>query len=290
MNAANHVPEEDLALLALELLTPDEAARMLSHIRECDLCRTEVARLRGDLAAYAMTAEMHDPPVSAKARLLEAVAMEHRLPLGAAVTGPLRTPRAAETTKRKSEEEPQRRGMGWFGWLGWAAAAGLAAATFLELQQARDLREQLRSQGAQLAQTQQPSENAAEVARAQQVLHTLTDPSAMQVALHLPSTPGVAPKPEGHAAYVAGTGDLVFVASHLRPIAPNKAYELWLLPAGGRAPIPAGVFRPDQNGNASVVLPDIPKNIAAKGFGVTIENEGGSVKPTPPIVLAGTQG
>jgi hypothetical protein len=36
------------------------------------------------------------------------------------------------------------------------------------------------------------------------------------------------------------------------------------------------------------MMPQLPKGIAAKGFGVTIENEGGSDTPTLPIVLAGT--
>jgi anti-sigma-K factor RskA len=47
------------------------------------------------------------------------------------------------------------------------------------------------------------------------------------------------------------------------------------------------MFRPDAAGNASVVMPDMPKGIEAKAFGVTIENAGGSNTPTMPIVLAG---
>ena len=50
--------------------------------------------------------------------------------------------------------------------------------------------------------------------------------------------------------------------------------------------MPAGLFKPDANGNASVVLPELPKNVAAKGFGVTVEADGGSPAPTLPIVLA----
>ena len=41
------------------------------------------------------------------------------------------------------------------------------------------------------------------------------------------------------------------------------------------------------NGNASVVLPELTQHVAAKGFGVTVEDEEGSKAPTPPIVLAG---
>jgi anti-sigma-K factor RskA len=34
-------------------------------------------------------------------------------------------------------------------------------------------------------------------------------------------------------------------------------------------------------------MPELPKGVAAKGFGVTVEDEGGSKTPTAPIVLAG---
>ena len=55
----------------------------------------------------------------------------------------------------------------------------------------------------------------------------------------------------------------------------------------GKAPVPAGTFQPDQTGYASVVLPTLPPGIAAKAFGVTIENAGGATSPTLPIILAG---
>lgn len=291
MTPANHIPQDDLALFALALMPPEEAAQARAHLDQCEICRAEVARLQGDLVAYAMTAERHDPPPASRTRFVEAIAREQRPVLvQPAAEEPTFTPRSRDVfDRRHGGEEPARRGFGFFGWLGWALAAGLAAGAFLQFRQAQDLRSQLQSQAAPLRQGQPPAEQSADIARAEQVLRTLTDPTAMQVALHLPQTPGTTPKPEGHASYVPDQGDLVFVASHLKPISPGKTYELWLLPATGQNPIPAGVFRPDQNGNASVVLPSLPRNIAAKGFGVTIENAGGSDVPTPPIVLAGTQ-
>ena len=61
-----------------------------------------------------------------------------------------------------------------------------------------------------------------------------------------------------------------------------------MIPANGSAPIPAGTFHPDEHGNASVVMPNIPKDTDAKAFGVTIEDAGGSDKPTMPIIMAGS--
>jgi anti-sigma-K factor RskA len=67
----------------------------------------------------------------------------------------------------------------------------------------------------------------------------------------------------------------------------NKTYELWLIPANGQAPIPAGLFQPDANGTASVVFPSLPVGIDAKAFGVTVEDAQGAATPTLPIVMSG---
>jgi anti-sigma-K factor RskA len=79
----------------------------------------------------------------------------------------------------------------------------------------------------------------------------------------------------------------VFLASNFAPLPPEKAYELWLLPTSGAAPIPVGVFKPDALGSASVLMPSLPKGLQAKAFAITIEPETGSTSPTMPIVLAG---
>ena len=101
------------------------------------------------------------------------------------------------------------------------------------------------------------------------------------------STGAEPPRPEGHVTYAPSTGKLVFIGLHLAPLEPYKAYELWVIPADGQPAIPAGIFKPDAKGFASVILPQIPAGVTAGQFGVTIENDGGSAHPTLPIVLAG---
>ena len=105
-----------------------------------------------------------------------------------------------------------------------------------------------------------------------------------------PDQPGAGPPltEKTLAVDVASKGALIFTASNLEPLQPGKTYELWLIPAAaGASSIPAGTFRPDEHGNASVIMPSLPKGIEAKAFGVTIEDEGGSPVPTLPIILAG---
>jgi hypothetical protein len=164
-------------------------------------------------------------------------------------------------------------------WVGWAVAAGLAVAAG-SLYRDRDA-----LRGALTTQMSQIDHLTADAEAARQVLETMTDRSAMRVTL----TQGqAAPRPTGRATYVASKGSLIFLASNLEPLQPAKTYELWLLPvAEGQSPIPAGTFRPDEHGNASVIMPLLPKGVEAKGFGVTVEDEGGSTTPTLPIVLSG---
>ena len=128
---------------------------------------------------------------------------------------------------------------------------------------------------------------SADAAHAQEVLDTLTSPAAKQVTL----TEGKgAPAPTGRTSYLADKGALVFIGDNLKPIPADKTYELWVIPADGKAPIPAGLFRPDDHGSASVVLPKLPEGVPAKAFGVTIENAEGATTPTMPIVLSGAAG
>ena len=125
---------------------------------------------------------------------------------------------------------------------------------------------------------------AAQASRAQQVLEVLTAPSAQRVML----TEGKAPaEPSARATYLPERGGLVLLATNLKPLPEGKTYELWVIPANGKPPVPAGLFRPDAVGTANLVLPQLSPGIQAKAFGVTIENASGSDAPTSPIILSG---
>ncbi len=139
--------------------------------------------------------------------------------------------------------------------------------------------------GTVAAQANQVARLTTEATKAQQVLEALTDRTALRVTLTKPKTSAA---PTGRATYVASRGTLVFLASNLAALKPNKAYQLWLMPADGSKPVPVSTFAPDAGGNASVVYAQFPRAVAAKGFAVTIENEGGSQTPTLPILLAGS--
>jgi hypothetical protein len=345
MSDANHLPEDDLSLFALQLLPDTEMQAVALHLKECAECRVELGKIQGDLAAYAMTAEMQAAPGEARARLLSQVAKEKKPvwvepvaktePVAkverVAKVEPVKEVQAVERVEAvkkieapvspkfeakpvaqrveaktearrepvepvmfarsrgvlETEERKRRRVAPALAWIGWAIAAGAAVTAGLQFQQRKQAEQNLAAETAQLdAMTAETGQTA----QAKQLMDALTSKQAMQVSLHVPLTARQQPKldPEGHATYVAEKGSLMFVASHLDPLDDGKTYELWLLPAeAGVTPIPAGLFKPDANGNASVVMPELPKGVTAKGFGVTVENDGGSKTPTAPIVLAG---
>src|SRR5262249_14710986 len=130
----------------------------------------------------------------------------------------------------------------------------------------------------------QSGQNRAEVERASEVLALLSAPDTMRVTL---TAMNAKPQPQGKAIYRQRTGSLVFLASNFAPLPPKKAYELWLLPSGDAAAVPAGVFKPDAGGSATVLMPPLPKDLQAKAFAITVEPETGSATPTMPILLAG---
>ncbi|HMH05136.1 MAG TPA: anti-sigma factor, partial [Terriglobales bacterium] len=127
------------------------------------------------------------------------------------------------------------------------------------------------------------TQQQAQLDRAREVVATLTATDAVRVTLIAGQTP---PQPQGKAIYVRNRSSLVFLASNMPALPSRKAYELWLIPTNG-APIPAGVFKPDAHGSATVIEPPLPAGVEAKAFAITVEPEEGSTTPTMPIVMMG---
>jgi NTP pyrophosphatase (non-canonical NTP hydrolase) len=298
MSEQRRVTSEDLALFAMQLLTKEEAAEVAAYVAQSSDARKELADIQGDLAIYAHTVDLHSPPAQVRERLMKQVAREKktvpidrqaveetRAPEAGVPPGAIFTESGALVPAYVTEEIAPKRSIASrvLPWVGWAVAAGLALTTGKLYNERASMREAMR--GAISAQASTIDRLTADIAAARQVMETMTDSSAMRVTLTKGKT---APLPQGRATYVASKGALIFTASNLEPLQPGKTYELWLIPAAaGSSPIPAGTFRPDERGNASVMMPPLPKGVEAKAFGVTVEDEGGATVPTPPIILAG---
>lgn len=261
-----HIPREDLALYAMRAFSAEESAAVCLHLEECARCRAELAEVSGDLALVALSVEQHPVPEGARQRFMAGISAisSHAQQTATAPVVP--------TTK----ERPLRRPHGWALWGAVAALIVLAISLGMRI---KSLNDRLRVEANLVAKL------TATASHAQEVLDVLTSPSAQRVVLTSGRTSGV---PIGRAVYLASRGGLIFEANNLEHLPGNKTYELWVIPASGKAPIPAGLFRPDATGSASLVLPSLPKGVPAKAFGVTIEKAQGSAAPTAPIVLIGT--
>ena len=243
---------DDLALYALNALSGEERANLEKHLATCSSCKLELEQLRGDGALLALSTLGPKPPLRSRQRLLDAVAKD--VPTTAA---------------------PRR---SWWGVLGWAATAAVivfAASLWKENAALKENISTLRS----LA-----SQQTLELERVRSVASAITDPQVQHFTLVSVKTP---PQPQGKAFYLRNRSNLVFVANNMPPLPPQKAYELWLIPAQG-APIPAGIFKPNSHGSATVVNPPLPAGTEAKAFAITVENESGATTPTMPIVMMGT--
>ncbi len=255
---------EDLALYALYALTGEDRAKLQQHLATCASCRLELEQLRADTALLALSAAGPRPPQRARQRLLDAVAQETKVVVA---SQNLKTSGASSQSAKQS----------WWGWLSWAATAAVILFAFSLWKENAVLKSTLASASSQAA------ESARQLEELRRVAAPILEPSAQRVTLVAAKTP---PQPQGKAFYLKNRNSLVFLANNMPMPPANKAYELWLIPTVG-APIPAGVFKPDAHGSATVVNPPLPAGVEAKAFAVTVENEAGSPVPTSPILMVG---
>ncbi len=292
LTPGQHYEPEELMSYALEMLSAEDRASVEAHLATgngCAVCRQQVDSIRAGLGLFAVataeSVELASPPTRSRERLLAEVAAAGSgthagAGFGSAAPGPARPP--AEAGLQLVDGGRTGAGPGKLtSWIGWAVAAGMAIAATHFYQQRETLRASLVAQAGQIAQL------SAEQARARGVVDALTDRAAQRVTLTLTKAPAPV-QPTGRATYLANKGTLIFLASHMEPLPAGKTYELWVIPASGAAPVPAGTFRPDERGNASVVTARLERTGAAKAFGVTVEPAGGSPTPTMPILLAGS--
>jgi anti-sigma-K factor RskA len=243
---------EDLALYALGALQGGERIALEKHLEDCSGCRRELEQLRSDMALMALSSVGPTPPRRSRRRLLDAIGREPRIRV-----------------------VPTR--WAWWATVSWFAAAALALVAVVLWRQNAELQQRV----SQLQ--HQSTEQQAQLQRARDVLATLTATDAMRVTLVAAKTP---PQPQGKAIYVRNRASLIFLASNLPMLPPQKAYELWLIPTVG-APIPAGLFKPDAHGSATVINPPLPTGVEAKAFAITVEPEAGSAAPTSQPIMVG---
>ncbi|MGA8430038.1 MAG: anti-sigma factor [Candidatus Sulfotelmatobacter sp.] len=259
--------EEDLALYALQALEGPERVALEQHLAGCAACRLELEQLRGDGALLALSTTGPKPPLRARQRLLDAVAHETKAA----------TPTLAQNVRKDGVPAYSKPRRSWWGVLGWAATAAVIVFAASLWKENAALKQDVVSWRGLV------SQRTSELEAAQRFVNTITNPEGQHFTLVAGKNP---PQPQGKAFYLKNRRSLVFLASNMPALPAAKAYELWLIPTQG-APIPAGVFKPDSHGSATVTNPPLPAGAEAKAFAITVENEAGATTPTMPIVMMG---
>lgn len=278
MKNEQHIADVDLALYAIGALMPKEAEPIKAHLQSCAQCREDVRLNMLALAAYAQTTPEVAPPEAARNRFLAKVSQTPQVMAGERVkVNPQVKPQSSQSGQPQNSPSFWRNvfGSGWSPVLAGGLVVALMIVGIDDLRKRSEIEPLIR----------QARRGAVDSAQLAQIMDLLTSPQAKKVALH----PGAvaAPPPEGRVVYAARTGKLLLTASNLHPLPAGKVYELWILQPDGKKPLPSGTFVPDANGYATMILAGAPEGLNVQGFGVTIENSGGSDTPTLPIVLSG---
>jgi anti-sigma-K factor RskA len=270
MPEAFHIAEDDLIQYAMGGLKESQLSNLTAHISLCNQCRAELGKTQVALASYAAVLPQSELPSGARERFLSRLNSD---------TAP-----ASKFVRMRNRSRLYILGKSFQHWLdtpmplrilSTALAASLIFVIYDDFDHIHEVRKMMPAMKRLEAQS-------SELAELKDFLH---GNDAQEVSLH--EKPVINKSPEGHAVYSATSGKLVFTASNMPTPPPGKTYELWILPASGSAPIPAGTFTPDLLGNAAIIFPPLPNHAQAGGFGVTVENEGGSDTPTLPIILSG---
>jgi len=274
-----HEQYDDLvAAYALDVLDATERRAFEAHLATCDACRTTLAELRRVSAGIGLSVDAVEPPASLRARTL------------ARATGQSTATPARERT-RPVPFVPKARGATASPFLSLALAASLIGLVGVSVYawtlhtELMATRESITAMGQRVETLRTQLMNMrVEAARLVNTVNVLRSTDLVRVDL---KGQGTAPEATGRAFVSEGTG-LVLRAERLPTLAPNRTYQLWVVPkVAGASPVSAGVFAPDASGSLDLTIP-LPAGVrVVAAVALTEEPAGGSVKATTAPMLIG---
>jgi anti-sigma-K factor RskA len=258
-----HIREEDLELLALGVLVPEESEPFRAHLASCADCSRKFAEAHGRVALFALAAPPQTPSANARENLLQKIRAKEVHP---------------ETSGSRAGIAPRPARSRWWNSFWVPATAVLAIATILLWVNDRRLDQQLQ----QINQTEQDFQNKLQHEQALVSFFSAQDTQAVE----LNAKPTVPKSAWARVKYNSRLGMICYTGDLPAP-PPNKEYQMWIVPMAGN-PISAGAFMPASFSNGRMCMAKMPPGITCKDFGVTIEPMGGMPRPTGPVVLAST--
>ena len=257
MSDQRNDPHQLSGAYALDAVTAEEAAEMERAMAASEDLRSEVAELTDTAVLLGLAVPSAEPPPALRSRLLAAIETTPQLPrrLPPPQQEPVDQSPAAEVPDPRAQEAQRR----WFARPGVLLAAIAAAAALLF--------------GAGVL--------------VDGVLRTGSSPSASPTFSQIQAAADV----RHRTARVAGGGEVALYWSQQlgasavvvtgRSAPTGKALQLWRMEGGSAKS--AGLYRATDGGRSQVL-----KGAMHKGqvFGITVEPEGGSPKPTTAPIVA----
>jgi anti-sigma-K factor RskA len=168
----------------------------------------------------------------------------------------------------------EQRAFGWAPFLAAATVLSLFAAVYFSGRErefanlAANLREQMRGQ-------------TMELTRLNEALAIMSNPATKVSSFG----EGQPQPPKGRVFASPGQGVLL-IASNLPQVPAGRILEMWLIPKSGN-PVPAGLFTPASDGTAMHIQRGPVDLASTAAVAVTVENQGGSDRPTSqPFLVA----
>lgn len=280
--------KELLALEAVGALEAEGRRTLDAHLPDCAECRAELRDMSDAAAALAFAVAPVAPPAHLRARILESVRAE----APAAAPAESATPRPSSDIKGEARRLLARLGLwdilrarpalGFGAGAAFAALAVLAFTTALLWQRADGLGAEVARLSGRLNDTQgELAEQRGQLARQRELAEMLAAPGTRVSELN---GKDVAPQAHAVVAVHSATGRAMLVAEGLPAAPAGKAYQLWFI-AGGKPPMPGGVFKTDASGRA-MMKDRMPEGAAAaNAFAVTLETETGEQAPKGAMFL-----
>jgi len=188
----------------------------------------------------------------------------------------------------KPSEPIAKRGAHPVPWWLWAGVAALLVLTAYNVWASRRLHDQIRQTQTQATEEMvRNTELRAQIVQAARdavIGKIVTDPASARIPMRADNKG----TPELVAHWHSRLG-IVVNGAKLQQVPKDRTLELWLIPrAKGGKPVPAGVLRPDPNGNFVMLVTPKAAMEDTRALAITEETKGGTKAPTTkPIWFGG---